>query len=164
MASLQPGKADLIIAASEANHIIAVYAGTGKVLYNRKLAPAMVSSKLPCGNIGPSYGITGAQPSAAIDWRCLLQLRIQGVFARVCNLSGPGVHHAGTPIIDAASNSLFVAAMSTPDGGNTVRQLIWRVDVYTGKVAWVVDVASSEWCLPPGSCDDGGDILLHSVH
>jgi hypothetical protein len=76
---------------------------------------------------------------------CLLQLRIQSVEAGGRrHFSGRGAHRAGTPIIDAATNSLFVAAMSTPDGGKTVQQLIWRVDVYTGRVVWVVDVASSE--------------------
>jgi hypothetical protein len=136
----------MIIAATESNHIIAVYAGTGKVMYDRKLAPAMISSKLPCGNIGPSYGITGAQLLAAcLSSGVLLVLRIQSAFAAVRrHFSGPWVCRAGTPIIDAATNSLFVAAMSTPDGGNTVQQLIWRVDVYTGRVVWVVDVASSE--------------------
>jgi hypothetical protein len=56
-----------------------------------------------------------------------------------------GADCAGTPIIDAVTDSLFVAGMSTPDGGNTVRQLISRVNVYTGQIGWVVDVAASEW-------------------
>ena len=56
-----------------------------------------------------------------------------------------GADCAGTPIIDAVTDSLFVAGMSTPDGGNTVRQLIWRVNMYTGQIGWVVDVAESEW-------------------
>ena len=58
---LQTGKADVIIAATESNHVTAVIASTGKVLWDRVLAPPMISSKLPCGNIGPVYGITGAQ-------------------------------------------------------------------------------------------------------
>lgn len=61
---LQPGKADVIIAATESNHVTAVVASTGKVLYDRVLAPPMISAKLPCGNIGPVCGITGAQHSA----------------------------------------------------------------------------------------------------
>lgn len=59
------------------------------------------------------------------------------------------VHHialAGTPIIDPATDSLYVAAMSTPDGGTTTRQLIFRMNVYTGAIAsgWPVDVAHCE--------------------
>lgn len=54
---------------------------------------------------------------------------------------------AGTPIIDAASRSLYVAGMSTPDGGATTRHLIWRVSALTGTVykGWPVDVAAGDF-------------------
>ncbi len=51
---------DLIIAVTEANHITATNAATGKVAYDRLLAPPMTSANLPCGNIYPTLGVTSA--------------------------------------------------------------------------------------------------------
>jgi outer membrane protein assembly factor BamB len=48
----------------------------------------------------------------------------------------------GTPVIDLPSRTLFFDAMTTPDGGETARHLIFALDVDTGaiKSGWPVDV------------------------
>jgi hypothetical protein len=50
-----------------------------------------------------------------------------------------------TPIIDLASRSLFLAAMVTPDGGTTKKQLILSLNVDTGDInpGWPVDVGAT---------------------
>jgi hypothetical protein len=48
----------------------------------------------------------------------------------------------GTPIVDLASRALFLDAMTTPDGGQTKKQLILSLNVDTGDInpGWPVDV------------------------
>ena len=48
----------------------------------------------------------------------------------------------GTPVVDLASRSLFLDAMTTPDEGATKRHLIFSLDVDTGATnpGWPVDV------------------------
>jgi cell division septation protein DedD len=48
----------------------------------------------------------------------------------------------GTPVVDLASRSLFLAAMTTPDGGNTIKHYIISLNVDTGDInsGWPVDV------------------------
>ena len=48
----------------------------------------------------------------------------------------------GTPIIDLNSRALFLNAMTTPDGGNTVKHLIFSLSMDTGgtNAGWPVDV------------------------
>jgi PQQ enzyme repeat len=48
----------------------------------------------------------------------------------------------GTPVVDLASRSLFLAAMTTPDGGNTKKHFILSLNVDTGDInpGWPVDV------------------------
>jgi len=48
----------------------------------------------------------------------------------------------GTPIIDLATRTLYVDAMTTPDGGTTKKHLVFALDVDTGNVraGWPVDV------------------------
>ncbi|HEV3098464.1 MAG TPA: hypothetical protein VGY75_01980 [Candidatus Udaeobacter sp.] len=48
----------------------------------------------------------------------------------------------GTPIVDLASRALFLDAMTTPDGGETKKQLILSLNVDTGDInpGWPVDV------------------------
>jgi hypothetical protein len=58
-----------------------------------------------------------------------------------CTLFDPmGI--TGTPIVDLASRALFLAAMITPDGGTTKKQLILSLNVDTGDInpGWPVDV------------------------
>jgi outer membrane protein assembly factor BamB len=51
----------------------------------------------------------------------------------------------GTPVIDLASRSLFLDAMTTPDGGNTKQHLILSLNVDTGAInpGWPVDVEAT---------------------
>jgi outer membrane protein assembly factor BamB len=52
-----PGGAAMIIVATETNHVYALNAATGNVIWQRYVGPP-VTSGLPCGNINP-LGITG---------------------------------------------------------------------------------------------------------
>src|SRR6266545_1520924 len=47
----------------------------------------------------------------------------------------------GTPIVDRASRALFLDAMTTPDGGETKKHLIYSLNVDTGDInpGWPVD-------------------------
>jgi hypothetical protein len=49
---------------------------------------------------------------------------------------------SGTPVVDLLSRSLFFDAMTTPDGGNTAKHMIFSVNVDTGatNAGWPVDV------------------------
>jgi hypothetical protein len=51
----------------------------------------------------------------------------------------------GTPVIDFASRTLFVAAMSTPDNGPTKQYNIYALSIDDGKIrsGWPIDVASA---------------------
>jgi PQQ enzyme repeat len=51
----------------------------------------------------------------------------------------------GTPIIGLASRALFLAAMTTPDGGETKKHLILSLNVDTGDInpGWPVDVEAT---------------------
>ena len=51
----------------------------------------------------------------------------------------------GTPIVDLPSRSLFLDAMTTPDGGTTKKHLIYSLNVDTGAInaGWPVDVNAS---------------------
>ncbi len=50
----------------------------------------------------------------------------------------------GTPVVDPASRTLFVDAMTTPDGGRTKRHVIAALSIDDGSMrrGWPVDVAS----------------------
>jgi outer membrane protein assembly factor BamB len=50
----------------------------------------------------------------------------------------------GTPIVDTASSTIFVAAMTTPDGGRTKRHLIYALSLEDGSIksGWPLDVAT----------------------
>jgi hypothetical protein len=50
-----------------------------------------------------------------------------------------------TPIVDLTSRALFLAAMITPDGGTTKKQLILSLNVDTGDInqGWPVDVEAT---------------------
>jgi PQQ enzyme repeat len=54
----------------------------------------------------------------------------------------------GTPAVDLSNRTLFVDALTTPDGGTTKRDLIYALNVDTGNTnaGWPVDVnASAKW-------------------
>jgi hypothetical protein len=48
----------------------------------------------------------------------------------------------GTPVVDLASRALFLDAMTTPDGGETIKHLILSLNLDTGDInpGWPVDV------------------------
>jgi len=50
----------------------------------------------------------------------------------------------GTPVIDLGSRTLYVGAMTTPDGGTTKRHLVFAMSIDDGsmKAGWPVDVAA----------------------
>ena len=51
----------------------------------------------------------------------------------------------GTPIVDLASRALFLNAMTTPDGGTTIKHYIISLNVDTGAInpGWPVDVEAT---------------------
>jgi PQQ enzyme repeat len=51
----------------------------------------------------------------------------------------------GTPIVDIPSRALFLDAMTTPDGGETIKHLIISLNVDTGDInaGWPVDVEAT---------------------
>ncbi len=51
----------------------------------------------------------------------------------------------GTPVIDAAARTVYVAAMTTPDGGTTKRHLVFALSLGDGSVrrGWPVDVGAT---------------------
>lgn len=51
----------------------------------------------------------------------------------------------GTPVVDAATRTLFLDAMITPDGGRTVRHLVFALSIDDGSTrpGWPVDVAGA---------------------
>jgi len=54
----------------------------------------------------------------------------------------------GTPVVDLTNRTMFLDAMTTPDGGTTKRQLIYALNVDTGatNAGWPVDVnATVKW-------------------
>jgi hypothetical protein len=48
-----------VYVATENNTVYALSAATGQVVWQRHVAPAVPASRLPCGNISPTVGITG---------------------------------------------------------------------------------------------------------
>jgi outer membrane protein assembly factor BamB len=50
----------------------------------------------------------------------------------------------GTPVIDATSRTLFVAAMTTPDDGTTKKQMVYALSIDDGtvKTNWPVDISA----------------------
>ncbi len=51
----------------------------------------------------------------------------------------------GTPIVDATSRTMYLDAMTTPDGGTTKKHLVYALSIDTGKVVagWPVDVSAA---------------------
>jgi hypothetical protein len=61
-----------------------------------------------------------------------------------CNIIDPlGI--TGTPVVDLATRALFLAAMITPDGGETIKHFIFSLNVDTGDInpGWPVDVEAT---------------------
>jgi hypothetical protein len=52
----------------------------------------------------------------------------------LCNPKFDPVGVTGTPVVDLASRALFLDAMTTPDGGETIKHLILSLNVDTGDI------------------------------
>jgi hypothetical protein len=65
--------------------------------------------------------------------------------ADLCNPKVDSMGIIGTPIVDLASRALFLNAMTTPDGGETIKHLILSLNVDTGDInpGWPVDVEAT---------------------
>ena len=63
----------------------------------------------------------------------------------ICNPKFDPVGVTGTPVVDLASRALFLDAMTTPDGGETIKHLILSLNVDTGDInpGWPVDVEAT---------------------
>jgi PQQ enzyme repeat len=63
----------------------------------------------------------------------------------LCNPKFDPVGITGTPVVDLASRALFLNAVTTPDGGQTVKHLILSLNVDTGDInpGWPVDVEAT---------------------
>src|SRR5207244_9523922 len=63
----------------------------------------------------------------------------------LCNPKFDPVGVTGTPVVDLASRALFLDAMTTPDGGETIKHLILSLNVDTGDInpGWPVDVEAT---------------------
>jgi len=63
----------------------------------------------------------------------------------LCNPKFDPVGVTGTPVVDPASRALFLDAMTTPDGGETIKHLILSLNVDTGDInpGWPVDVEAT---------------------
>ena len=96
-----------VIVATETNHVTALDAQTGAVIWDRVLARPVQGGTLPCGNIAPE-GVTG------------------------------------TPVIDAASGSLYVATTALASGRKPV-SLVYGLSLANGRVlpGWPVNVGAS---------------------
>jgi len=80
--------------------------------------------------------------SGATVWQTSLGAPVPLAALPCGNIDPLGV--TGTPVIDAASRTLFVDAMTTPDGGATKRHLVFALSVDDGSVrsGWPVDVSA----------------------
>jgi PQQ enzyme repeat len=63
----------------------------------------------------------------------------------LCNPKFDPMGIIGTPIVDLASRALFLNAMTTPDGGETIKHFILSLNVDTGDInpGWPVDVEAT---------------------
>lgn len=84
---------------------------------------------LDAANGSIAWQTTLGQPVALADMQC-------------GNIDPFGV--TGTPVIDAASKTLFVAALTTPNNGNTKRHQVFAISLDDGtpRAGWPVDVST----------------------
>ncbi|HET6438937.1 MAG TPA: hypothetical protein VFG59_12795 [Anaeromyxobacter sp.] len=68
----------------------------------------------------------------------------------------------GTPIVDPSSRTVFLDAMTTPDGGSTKRHLVFALSVDDGSTrpGWPVDVGASVPGFDPGVQNQRGALAL----
>lgn len=96
---------------------------------------AMVIAVTNSNNVYALDAITGN-----IIWQRNLGASVASSSLPCGNINPEGI--LGTPVVDLASRTLFVNALTTPDGGTTKRQQIFSLNVDTGltNVGWPVNV------------------------
>jgi outer membrane protein assembly factor BamB len=96
---------------------------------------AMVIAVTESNNV---YALDAAEGS--VIWQRNVGVAVDRDFLPCGNIDPLGI--TGTPIIDLGSRSLFLDAMTTPDGGTTKKHLIFSLNVDTGDInpGWPVDV------------------------
>src|SRR5215475_11299819 len=79
--------------------------------------------------------------NGSIIWQRNLGVTVMAADLACASFSNP-VGITGTPVVDLPSRSLFLDAMTTPDGGATKKHLIFALNVDTGNTisGWPVDV------------------------
>jgi len=79
----------------------------------------------------------------AIIWQVQLGTPVPRSALACGNIDPYGI--TGTPVIDLPSRTMFVAAMTTPDGGTTKKQLVFAISIDNGSVrpGWPVDVEAT---------------------
>jgi outer membrane protein assembly factor BamB len=79
--------------------------------------------------------------NGSIIWQRNLGGPVMAEDLECASFSNP-VGITGTPVVDLASQALFLDAMTTPDGGQTKKHLIFSLNVDTGNTnsGWPVDV------------------------
>lgn len=84
----------------------------------------------------------------ALVWKTSLGTPVPQAKLPCGNIDPLGV--TGTPVIDRRTRTLFVAAMTTPDGGATKRHLVFALSVDDGKTlqGWPVDVTATAMAGP----------------
>lgn len=68
----------------------------------------------------------------------------------------------GTPVVDLSSRALFFDAMTTPDGGQTKKHLIYSLNVDTGAInpGWPVDVSAAVPAFTAAIQEERGGLAL----
>src|SRR5258708_5086513 len=79
--------------------------------------------------------------NGSIIWQRTLGVPVMAADLQCASFNNP-VGITGTPVVDLPSRSLFLDAMTTPDGGVTKKHLIFSLNVDTGNTnsGWPVDV------------------------
>jgi hypothetical protein len=87
------------------------------------------------------YALDGIDGS--VVWQKTLGDPVARPFLPCGNIDPVGI--TGTPVIDAAAKTLFVAAMTTPDGGKTTKHLIFALSMVDGstRTGWPLDVSET---------------------
>ena len=80
--------------------------------------------------------------TGSVAWMKSLAAPVKKAQLPCGNITTLGI--TGTPVIDAATRTLYVAAMTTPDGGTTKQHLVYALSIDDGsmKTGWPVDVAA----------------------
>ena len=97
------GSPDVVIAATEQNHVYAFNTATGAVVWDRLVGPpATRAGDLPCGNITPNIGVTGTPIIDPATRTIYLDAMIHGVSGAQHQVhaldAATGIDRAGWPV------------------------------------------------------------------